>query len=108
MWGSFSQLHHCTTAIGLRRALIGLGHTQNKTPVITDNSTAKNFVHSEMWVKRSKSWDMQFNWLRNCAAQNQFEIKWDKGIHNLADYFTKHHPTSHHRLKRSEYILHGF
>ena len=46
--------HNCTTAIGLRNALIGLGHPQNKTPVITDNSTAKSFVHSEMRVKRSK------------------------------------------------------
>ena len=100
--------HNCTTAIGLRHALIGLGHTQNKTPVITDNSTTKSFVHSEMRVKRSKIWDMRFNWLRDRTAQKQFDIKWDKGIRNMADYFTKHHPPSYHRLKRSDYILHGF
>ena len=99
--------HNCTTAIGLRNDLIGLVHPQNKTPVITDTSTAKSFVHSEMRVKRSKSWDMRFNWLRDRAAQKQFDIKWDKGIHNMADYFTKHHPPSHHHNKRSNYILHG-
>ena len=51
---------------------------------------------------------MRFNWLQDRAAQNQFEIEWDKGIHNMADYFTKHHPPSHHRLKQSDYILRGF
>ena len=101
------HFHNCTTAIGLRNALIGFGHPQIKTPVVTDNSTTKSFVHSKMQAKRSKSWDMRFNWLRDHAAQNQFEIKWDNGIHNMADYFTKHHPPTHHRLERSDYILRG-
>lgn len=96
--------HNCTTAIGLCNALIGLGHPQKQNPLITDYSTANSFVHSEMRVKRSKSWDMQFNWLRDHSAQDQFDIKWDKGVHNMADYFTKHHPPSHHRLKRYDYI----
>ena len=100
--------HNCITAIGIRNALIGMGHPQSRTEVITDNSTANSFVHSEMWVKRSKSWDMKYNWLRDRMAQQQFHIKWDKGVHNMADYFTKHHPPSHHKLKRYDYILKNF
>ena len=49
--------HNCTVAIGIQNVLTGLGHKQGKTPVITDNSTANSFVHSEMRVKQSKSWD---------------------------------------------------
>ena len=100
--------HNCTVAVGIRNALTGLGHPQQRTDVITDNSTANSFVHSEMRVKRSKSWDMRYNWLRDRAAQRQFKIRWDKGIHNMADYFTKHHPPSHHRVKRHDYVLKGF
>ena len=75
-------------AIGKRNALIGMGHVHNKTEVIIDNSTANSFVHSEMRVKRSKSWDMKYNWLRDRMAQQQFHIKWDKGIYNMANCFT--------------------
>ena len=96
------------TAIGICNTLIGMGYPQGKTPVITDNSTPKSFVHSEMRVKRSKSWDMKYNWLRDCAAQQQFNIQWDKGTINMADYFTKHHPPSHHKIKRHDHILKGF
>ena len=99
--------HNCSTAIGIRTALEGMGHPQDRTPVITDNSTAHSFVHSEMRVKRSKSWDMKYKWLRDRSAQQQFNIKWDKGIRNMANYFTKHHPPSHHKIKRHDYILKG-
>ena len=81
-----------------------MGHPQSKTEVITNNSTASSFVHLEMRVKRSKSWDMKYNWLRDHAAQKQFHFKWGKGIHNMANYFTQHHPPSHRRSKQYDYI----
>ena len=96
--------HNCATSIGICNALISMGHPQSRTEVITDNSTANSFVHSEMRIKRSKSWDMKCNWLRDYMTQQQFYIKWNKGVHNMADYFTKHHPPSHHKLKRYDYI----
>ena len=97
--------HNFTTAIAIQQALNGLGHPQQKNIIKTVNSTANSFVHSEMRVKRSKSWDMKYNWLRDRVAQDQFTIKWDKGVNNLADYFTKHHPPNHHQTIRSTYIL---
>ena len=95
--------HNCSIAVGICSTLEGLGHPQHCTEVITDFSAANSFVHSEMQVKQSKSWDMRYNWLRDRIAQAQFNIKWKEGIHNLADYFTKHH-----QIKRSDYILRGF
>ena len=94
--------------VDTRHALAGIRHPQQQTDVVTDNSTANSFVHSTMRVKRSKSWDMRYNWLRDQSTQNQFKIRWDKGIYNLADYFTKHHSPTYHRIKRYDYILKGF
>ena len=37
----------------------------------------------------------------------QFLIYWAKGLDNLADYHTKHHPPIHHKKVRGNYILHG-
>ena len=48
--------------------------------------------------------DMQFHWLRDREAQKQFHIYWKPGGHNLADYYTKHHPPTHYRQMRSEFL----
>eukprot|EP00957_Ditylum_brightwellii_P194920 14850370-Ditylum_brightwellii.AAC.1 len=60
---------------------------------------ANSFVHAFMRIKRSKSWDMRWHWLREAATRKVLEIFWDKGSRNDADYFTKHHPPAHHRIK---------
>jgi hypothetical protein len=41
--------------------------------------------------------DMHFHWLRCRDAQGQCCYYWTPGTQKLADYFTKHHPTSHHK-----------
>ena len=48
--------------------------------------------------------DMRFYWVRDRVKQGQFIVYWKKGSENDADYFTKHHPPAHHRLKRSRYL----
>ena len=101
-------IYNCTIAVQIRQALSGLGHLQNRAEEITHNYTVNSYVHLEMRVKRSKSWDMRYNWLRNRTTQQQFAILWDKRIHNLANYLTKHHPLSHHQIKRHDYVLNGF
>ena len=100
--------HNCVVAIGLQNTLNEMGHPQEKTCVSTDNTTATSFVHSAMRAKHSKSWDMKFNWLRDRTAQQQFEVKWEKGITNQADYFTKHHSPRVHKAPRHNYVLKGF
>ena len=92
----------------IRQVLTEMGHPQQATQLKTDNKTANDFVHASMRMKRSKTWDMRYHWLRQEKIRNILKIMWDKGTNNLADYFTKHHPPAHHRIQRYKYILKGF
>jgi len=87
-------------AVALRNCLEAMGHPQPATPLKTDNSTASGILNNTMKQKRSKAIDVRFYWLRDRAKQGQFYIYWDSGKHNLADYYTKHHPVSYHRAMR--------
>ena len=78
-----------------------MGHKQNQpTPIRTDNSTSAGFVNKNMQMKHSKTWNMQLHWLRDKENNKFFNVFWDKGQNNGADYFTKHFSTVHHRRIR--------
>ena len=96
--------HNAQVAIPIRTLLEILNHPQPPTPLKTDNATACGFIHDNIHQKRSKSWDMRYYWLRDRMAQLQFDIYWDKGSNNGADYHTKHHATKHHRITRPRYV----
>ena len=87
-------------AVGLRNCLEAMGFPQPATPMKTDNSTASGILNNTMKQKRSKAIDVRFYWLRDRAQQGQFHIYWESGAHNLADYYTKHHPPTYHRTMR--------
>ena len=70
----------------------------------TDNETAKGFIKGLIKQKQSRTFDRQFWWLKDRVAQLQFNVMWDPGIYNLADYFTKHHSGSHHACVRPIYL----
>ena len=89
--------------IPLRVTCEELGHPQPATPMRTDNTTACGIINKQYKKNRSKANDMRFWWLVDRTDQNQFRIYWDKSETNLADYFTKHHPGSHHRRVRPIY-----
>jgi hypothetical protein len=63
----------------------------------TDNTTAHALLTNKILPKALKALDMRFHWLRCRDAQGQFRYYWRPGTHNLADYFTKHHPSTHHK-----------
>ena len=96
--------HNAKTAINIRNILEALNHKQPPIPLKTDNATANAFVHSNMKQKRSKSWDMRYWWLREKMTKKLFNIFWEKGSKNLADYTTKHHSKSHHLVMRPRYL----
>ena len=50
--------------------------------------------------------DMRFHWLRDRVEQQHFEVIWREGKNNIADYFTKIHPTSHFKNMRNLFV-HG-
>ena len=91
-------------AIPIRQTLIEMGHPQPPTPIQTDNSTAYALISNKIRPKALKSMEMRFNFLKCRQAQEQFRFYWAPGIWNLADYFTKHHPPSHHVNTRSLYL----
>jgi hypothetical protein len=87
-------------AVAIRQLLHEMGHQQPRTPIQTDNSTALGVVTNNIQPRRTKSMDMRFYWLRCRDAQGQFRYYWRPGPTNLAGYWTKHHPASHHIEKR--------
>ena len=91
-------------AIPLRYCLEELGHVQPATTIRTDNQTAKGFVRGTIKQKQSRTFDRQYWWLKDREAQLQFNIVWEPGIYNLADYFTKHHTGKHHLQVRPIYL----
>ena len=91
-------------AVAIRTCLIEMGHPQPATPLKTDNMTAKGIIAGTIKQKRSKAMDMRFYWLKERYDQGQFDIHWEPGKHNLADYPTKHHPASHHKQVRPIYL----
>ena len=90
--------------VPLRITCEELGHKQPATPMRTDNNTACGILTGTFKQNRSKAIDMRFYWLRDRVEQGQFRIYWERGETNLADYFTKHHPGSHHRRVRPVYV----
>jgi hypothetical protein len=42
--------------------------------------------------------------LQCCNAQGQLRYYWRVGTQNLANYFTKHHPASHHKANRPTFL----
>ena len=57
--------HNAQNIVAFRQALECLGHKQPPTPLKTDNSTAYGYVNKNIKIKKSKSWDMQYHWLRD-------------------------------------------
>ena len=87
-------------AVAIRTCLEELGYPQPSTPLKTDNSTAKGIITGTIKQKRSKAIDMRFYWLRDRYEQKQFNVFWESGKYNLANYRTKHHPGHHHKKVR--------
>jgi hypothetical protein len=91
-------------ACPIRTTLEELGHPQPTMALQTDNNTAAGLVNDTVKQKRSKAIDMRFYWLRDRVRQGQFHVYWRPGTQNQADYFTKHHPPTHHRALRPTYL----
>jgi hypothetical protein len=97
--------HNCKEACPIRIALEELGFPQPATPIQTDNSTACGIANDTVKQRRSKAIDMRFYWIKDRVRQGHFFVYWKPGKINQADYFTKHHPPSHHQEMRPLYLL---
>ena len=95
---------NCKLGEILRTTLVELGHTQQRTEVTTDNTTANGIFNKSIKQRRTKAMDMRFHWLIDRQAQEHFQLIWKPGKYNLSDYFTKQHSTVHHKRVRSLYV----
>ncbi len=75
---------NCREAVPARQLLEFLGHPQPPTPIQTDNTTALGVVNQNV-MKKLKSMDMKYHWLRCRISQDQFCHYWKAGKTNLAD-----------------------
>ena len=91
-------------AISIKISLEEQGHPQPPVPMKTDNSTACGILNSYMRQKRSKAFDMKIHWMKDKIQDKTFRLYWKMDSKNMADYFTKHHPPSHHKLMRPKYL----
>eukprot|EP00957_Ditylum_brightwellii_P143847 10960626-Ditylum_brightwellii.AAC.1 len=74
-----------------------MGHPQPPTPIQVDKAVAHGIVNNNIRQRKSKVIDMRFYWVRDRVKQKQFIVYWEPGSNNKVDYFTKHHPSEHHR-----------
>ena len=49
--------------IPIRHALQALAHHQPPAPLKADNSTSSSFIDNSIKQRRSKTWDMRWNWM---------------------------------------------
>ena len=86
-----------------RRTLEEMGHPQPPTPIHCDNTTAVGIATNTVKRQRSRAMEMRYFWVADQVAQRQFDVQYHPGKENLADYGSKHHPTSHHIKVRPYY-----
>ena len=48
---------------------------------------------------------MRYWWLKENTALSEFDIFWDKGVKNWADYLTKHFSLSTHQVMRQTRLI---
>ena len=81
---------------------------QGPTKMITDNATAENIANGSCALKRSKSMDMRYHWLRQrCKEFRDFDIVWDDGrsvTQSIADFLTKPHNAKHTAAMRRYFV----
>ena len=94
-----STMRNTQCARPIQYILQQLGHTQPPTPMKIDSATANTFIHQTMRHKQSL-WDMRYWWSEEKSTQSEFNIFWDKGVNNWADYVTEHFAPSVYQVLR--------
>ena len=88
----------------LRNTLHDLGYNQPPTILITDNEAAKNIANNTCKIRRSKSIDMRYHWIRDRIELKDFKIVWEPGDSSIADYMSKTQPVAVVLKMRKYYV----
>jgi hypothetical protein len=81
----------------LRQTLHDLGYPQKPTVITYDNAISGKLALRTVKQRRSKAIALRYHWIRDRVAMGHFQLHWQPGTHNLADFLTKSHPVYHHR-----------
>jgi hypothetical protein len=81
-----------------------MGYKQDQIPIYTDNQCAAGIANMTVNLKKAKTMDMRFHWIRDKVRTKTFNVAWHPGKENRANYFTKLHPTTHHVNMRRLYV----
>ena len=92
-------------AISIINTLADLGYPQSQTEIFCDNLCAVGIANNSFNLKRTKTIDMRYHWIRDQVKLLVFKVIWKPGKLNLADFFTKAHPVKHHLEIRWKYVL---
>ena len=60
------------------------------------NECAVSIALNTLQIKRAKTIDMRYYWLRDQVHQKKLKVNWKTGKLNLAYFFTKAHSVHHH------------
>jgi hypothetical protein len=95
-------------ALPLRYTLDDMNCIQPATPIITDNSTAEKIANGTCKIRRSKSIDMRYHWIRErCLEFKDFKITWGAGssvLQSIADFLTKPHNSDQTAAMRTYFV----
>ncbi len=91
-------------AISIINTLADLGYPQSETELFCDNKCAVGLANNTFNLKRTKTIDMRYHWIRDQVKLKVFKVTWKAGKLNLADFFTKAHPVKHHHEIRWKYV----
>jgi hypothetical protein len=76
--------------------LANMGHPQPATPLFCDNKVAIGIAADTVSQRMSKA--MRLHWIRDWVRQGHFRVLFIRGLHNVADFFTKPLPVARHRV----------
>ena len=92
----------------MRYTLIELGWHQPATPISTDYTTATSIVNGTFKMRKSKSIDMRYDWIRErCNDFKDFAVTWaavKSGPQSIADFLTKPHTAKHTATMRKFFV----
>ena len=86
--------------VTLCQSLVEMGWPQPRLPIQCDKSTEIGVANETIIPRKTKSMDMQFQWLRCRDAQGQFRYFWAPSHDNLGNYSTNNHPPIYHFYQR--------
>ena len=89
----------------IRQILEDLGYPQKPTVITYDNAVSGKLALRQCKQRRSKAIALRYHWIRDRIAMGHFQLQWQPGTHNLADFLTKPHPVYHHR-RMSKFFVH--